>query len=107
MPNYLPKYNIKKKSSSDLLQAFFLFLSNSCLFSGPVYSLRRIEVSLHKLGTLVKMDACFYIPQHWWFSLLIFTSPLGIHTAYISAHLWDEHLQRSKAESLTHSKLFI
>lgn len=86
---------------------FFPLLSNSCLFSAPVYSPRRIEVSLHKLGTLTKMDACFYIPQRWRFFLLILTGPLGIHTVYISAHRWDGCSQCSDTESPTHSKLFI
>lgn len=86
---------------------FFPFLTNSCLFSAPVYSPGRVEVSLHKLGTLTKMDACFYVPQRRRFSLLILSGPLGKHTVYISAHRRDGCSQFSDTESPSHSKLFI
>lgn len=85
---------------------FFIGLEQLFIFSTDLQSKENWGL-LTQLRTLIKIDACFYIPQLWWFFMLIFTGPLGTYTAHISAHLWDEHLQRSKAESPTHSKLFI
>lgn len=74
------------------ISLFLIFISNSCLFSGPVYSLRTTEV-FNKDGWML----AFISLRADDFSLLIFTRPPGqTYSVHFSTSLrWTLAVQRS------------